>query len=289
METDRLPAQNLKRIKRRPRESEPGAGEHHRAGSLIDLHSHILPGIDDGARSTEEALQMLEMAVADGIRVMAATPHASRVDRTKLGTAIHQLRAAAQEADLEIAIVAGSEVRLSAQLGEQFRRGSLLTLNETRYVLVELPFERRWSPMIHSALCALQLAGAIPIIAHAERYPAVQREPSVLVELVEMDVLIQVNAGSLLGEDGRDSRRTAEVLVRASMAHLIATDAHRQDKRRPHLSAGLERVASLTDQLQAMQTQVNAAAVLQGRPVSLPDPQVDALQTRSWFSLSLGS
>jgi protein-tyrosine phosphatase len=98
-----------------------------------------------------------------------------------------------------------------------------------------------------------------------------------------------VNAGSLLGEDGRASRRTAETLVRAGMAHLIATDAHRQDKRRPLLSAALARVAKLTGHLQAMQTQVNAAAILQGRTLSLPDPQTDALRPRTWYRLSLRS
>lgn len=280
-----MSAQNLNAIRGDSPGIDPRPVTSGRAGAFIDIHSHILPGIDDGARSMDEALQMLQMAVDDGIRVMAATSHASQIDRNRLETSIHQLRMKAQDAGLEIALVSGSEVRLSSQLGERYREGSLLTLNDTSYVLVELPFEREWSPMIHTSLYTLQLAGATPIIAHAERYPAVQSQPSVLVELTEMDVLIQVNGGSLLGEDGRASRQTAEALVRAGMAHIVATDAHRRDKRRPLLSAALHRVATLTDDLQAMQTQINAAAVLQGRSVSVPDPQVDALQTRSWFRL----
>lgn len=257
------------------------------SGSLIDIHSHVLPRIDDGARNLDEAVQMLGMAVADGIRIVVATPHASRVNREGMDTRLTDLRHATREAGLDVAILPGSEVRLSADLGDRYREGDLITLNDTSYVLVELPFHREWSPMIRSSLYSLQLAGALPIIAHAERYPAVQRQPSVLLELVEMGAVIQVNADSLLGEDGRASRRTAEGLVRAGMAHVIATDAHRIDSRRPLLRASLDRVAALSDRSEAAKTQVNAAAVLQGRPITAPDPRAEALQSGSRFSFSL--
>ena len=256
------------------------------AGALIDLHSHILPGLDDGARSIAESIQMLRLAASDGIRIITATPHAARIQRDVFTATLQRVRAAAREADLDIAILPGSEVRLSADLGDRFSAGKLVTLNDTNYVLVELPFERDWSPLIHPALYGLQLAGAIPVIAHAERYPAVQRQPAVLLELVEMGAVIQVNADSLLGADGRASRRAAEIIVRAGVAHIIATDAHRIDQRRPLLRAALDRVTSLTSRAEATRTQVHAAAILQGRTLALPDPNPHTLHSGSRLGFS---
>jgi protein-tyrosine phosphatase len=244
----------------------------------IDLHTHVLPAVDDGARTMEEALEMLRMASADGTRTIVATPHATQVTTESLRAGMERLQAAAQ--DIDVAILAGSEVRFSANLADDFHAGKLVTIADSGYLLVEFPFSQ-WTPLVHTSLYALQLAGAIPIVAHAERYPSVQEDPSILVELARMGVPIQVNAGSFMGDEGEETRRTAELLLRAGLVHILASDGHREDKRKPVLRDAFNRIVQLAGDGCVRQLQQNAERVIGGRSLNIPDPDVSALRPRS--------
>lgn len=247
-------------------------------GNLVDLHTHILPGVDDGARTMDEALEMLRMASADGTRIIVATPHAAQVTPESVMTGVERLRNAA--AGIDINILAGSEVKFSANLAEDFQAGRLVTIADSGYLLVEFPFSR-WTSLVHTSLYALQLAGATPIVAHAERYPSVQDDPSILVELARMGIPIQVNAGSFTGEDGEDACRPAELLLRAGLVHILASDGHRMDKRKPLLQGAFERIAELAGTGVVHQLQHNAERVIAGRSLNTPEPDVSALRPRS--------
>ncbi len=247
----------------------------------VDIHSHVLPLVDDGARSVDEALAMLRMAADDGTSTIVATPHAAHVTPESVSSGVEQLRNAAARASIDITICAGCEVKFSANLAEDFREGKLLTINDQGYLLVEFSFSRAWTSLMHTSLYALQLAGAMPVVAHAERYPAVQQDPSILIELAKMGIPIQVNAGSFLGEAGDDAQRTAELLLRAGLAHVLASDGHRLDKRKPVLHDAFARVAGLAGADQVQQLHINAQRVIAGRSLTTADPDTTALSPQS--------
>lgn len=247
--------------------------------TLVDIHTHILPAVDDGARTLDESLAMLNMASADGTTIIVATPHAAQVTPENIRAGVARLQAAAQ--GIDIRILAGSEVKFSASLADDYKAGTLVTIADSGYVLVEFPFSREWTSLVHTSLYALQLAGAIPIVAHAERYPGVQHNPAILIELARMGIPIQVNAGSLLGDDGENARRTAERLLQAGLVHILASDGHRLDKRKPMLRDAFDRVAQLAGEDHMRRIQHNAASIIRDRPVNIPEPDVSTLRPQS--------
>ncbi len=257
------------------------------ADQWVDLHSHVLPCVDDGARDPEESLEMLRVAASDGTRVIAATPHASRCCMEQIIEGVDRLNTLAAAEGLDITVVTGSEVRLNADVPERYRAGRLTTLNGTDYLLVELPLRGEWPHYVDQAIYDLQIAGALPVLAHAERYPAVQQQPLILTKLIARGILIQINANSLEGDFGRSARDTAELLLQARLAHLIASDSHRPDSRPPRIGAAIERAAALAGSEYAGWMVDAAAAVVEGTPVSLPDPDLDLPRSGSWLRRQL--
>ncbi|HET9016102.1 MAG TPA: CpsB/CapC family capsule biosynthesis tyrosine phosphatase [Thermomicrobiaceae bacterium] len=241
---------------------------------LVDLHTHVLPGVDDGAGDAAASLAMLRAASADGIRTVVATPHSGAIDAHRIGDAVARLGALAETEGIPVTVLPGSEVRLEAGLAERYRAGDLVTLNGTYYLLLELPLHGDWPPYLLDAVYELQVEGIAPILAHAERYPAVQEDPDILIELIVRGVLIQVNATSLLEGAAPGERRTAEYLVRTWMAHLIASDAHDLSTRPPRLRRALDAATLLVDEEHVGWMVEAAAAVVAGEGVAPPDPRL---------------
>jgi protein-tyrosine phosphatase len=248
-----------------------------------DLHSHVLPGVDDGARDLDEALEMLRIAAADGTRIIAATPHAARCELAQIIEGVGRLNEVATGEELDITIVTGCEVRLNPEEVDRFHNGELATLNGTRYLLVELPFRGEWPPYVDRAVYDLQVADAWPILAHAERYPAVQQDPLILADLIAKGVLIQVNANSLLGELGDTVRDTAEDLLHGRLAHLIASDSHRPQRRPPLLRGAIEHAAAVTSADYAAWMVETSVAVVNGDPITLPEPDLNLPRRARWL------
>jgi protein-tyrosine phosphatase len=211
---------------------------------MIDLHAHILPAVDDGPTTVEEALAVLRAAADDGIEVIAATPHVRDDYPTTpeaMERAIAELRRPLERAGIPIRLVRGGEIaleRLHLLTDEDLRRFTLG--GGGRYLLVETPYVG-WPLDLAQRLFPLQLSGFTPVIAHPERNVDVQSRPELLRPLVERGVLVQVTAASLDGRLGRSSARAARGLVAAGLAHLIASDAHAPRVR----GAGLSSAASV--------------------------------------------
>lgn len=210
---------------------------------VIDLHSHILPRLDDGTRSTEEARELARLALADGVRTMAATPHVrpdfpTTADQMELG--VEELRYDFAVQGIELEVVHGGELDfgvLFAMPPGELRR---FTLGQTgRYLLVECPY--RGTPLaFESSVPALGRLGITPILAHPERNPDVQDRPDHVVRLVEAGMLVQVTAASLDGSLDRASQHCAKRLLELGVVHLLGSDAHG-----PHIGreAGLSAAA----------------------------------------------
>lgn len=244
---------------------------------MIDIHSHILPGLDDGAQTWEDALQMARQAVADGIRVMVATPHLFKgrvVDPQKINekSAILDLigrfkeRLAAEGIALEI--LPGCDVPLSVEALMLLEDDLLLTINDLkRYLLLELP-DTAIPPATEEICFRIKSKGITPIITHPERHLIIQEAPDRLRRLLDLGCLSQLTAGSLTGRFGRHVSRASRQLIKKGYVHLMATDAHNPSSRPPLLSQALNELSTLVgpERARAMVTQV-PGKIIKGEPI----------------------
>lgn len=205
--------------------------------TLVDIHSHFLPGIDDGATTIEESLGMLRMAAAAGTTDIVATPHANSnyvFDPAARDRLVAEL---SEQTNGAIKLHRGCDFHLSFEnLMDALESPTKYTINGGRYLMVELP-DMVSLPAMRTAVNRLLDARMTPIITHPERNPSIQNELKVLDEWVRDGCLLQVTGQSLTGRFGSTAQRTAETLLQANLVHFIASDAHDCSDRPPDLSA----------------------------------------------------
>jgi protein-tyrosine phosphatase len=247
---------------------------------MIDLHSHLLPGIDDGAPTLDVSLAMLDAYVANGFRTVATTPHLmNRLDaayRERIERAFAQVEPHANERG--ISLVRGFEIRLSPDLPKQLAQRDPIAYESTRVVLVDLPFTE-WPLYADSILFNVQTAGYRVVLAHPERYPAFQTNPEKADELVGRGIVLQVTIGSFSGAFGKRAKRAAEALLERGVIQVLATDAHSAGHRMAAVPSGMRRLEELLgpDQLQRLLVEAPATllnddappAPVHAKPVSL--------------------
>lgn len=239
---------------------------------MIDIHCHILPDIDDGAESLEEALEMARMAAYTGVTEIIATPHfRGEPEFLEMQPEIDQRFQMFQEAldhwRVPIRLHKGAEVLCLPQTPELAASGHLPTLGNTRYVLTEFYFNETFNYM---DICLREIAehGYIPVVAHPERYEAVQRDPRRLELWADRGFVLQLNKGSVLGSLGVRAEQAANELLELGLAHLLASDAHSCHARTPHMDALREWVEEYCDPFCAdMLLNENPRRVLQGKPI----------------------
>lgn len=199
---------------------------------MIDLHSHILPDLDDGARSIEEALVMARMAVDSGVTAMAATPHCAWDRRREVHEVWKLLRQALEDYEIPLKLYRGMEIFGTPETAELLAAGKLFTLNGSRYPLIEFDFR---APGEEAAwiLYSVREAGFRPVVAHPERYDCVRSDPGLINHWYSMGCLLQVNRGSLLGRFGGPVQDMAGELVDRGFAAVVASDAHSPRMRTP--------------------------------------------------------
>lgn len=206
---------------------------------MLDLHTHVLPGVDDGAATEAEALQMLRNAVASDVQALVVTPHCNvpgmpeNYLTSQLKEQFENLCQLAR--DLPLQLMLGSEARCTNELPSLLRQGLIPTLNGSRYVLTE--FSHGGNASIYkAALRDILEAGFVPLVAHPERYSAVCREPAMVQQWLEMGCHVQLTAGSISGKFGRDIMHTARYLLDRDLVACVASDAHGAEKRTNYLS-----------------------------------------------------
>lgn len=256
---------------------------------MIDLHSHVLPGIDDGPDTLEGSLELARAAVAAGTRQLAATPHVNRryeLYPEDIARALAGLRKQIAAAGIELELVAGAEIstgRLPTLTREEL---DALRLGEGPYLLLEVPLGPGIGTL-PSAVERLQRDGYGVLLAHPERSPGMQHDPGRLRRLVEGGALCSITAGSLAGQFGQIPRRFALSLLREGLVHDVASDAHDAQRRSPDMRAGLEAAAielpGLEEQIDWL-TRDAPAAILAGEPLPrrapLPRPRKRGLLRR---------
>ena len=232
----------------------------------VDVHCHILPGIDDGASSFEEALKMAEIAAADGIREIIATPHVTDNSRPpeELNRHVDALNELLVSEGIPVGIYTGAEVAVSLE-PTLFRR---FTLNQGNFVLIELP--HNYLPSLTPNLLSYVASdGLVPIIAHPERNLGIIRNPDAFIQILSPHVCVQITAGSLTGDFGVDAKLCAELLLDAGRVDIIASDAHSAGDRPPVLSGAFDIAAKQVGEKTALRmVRENPAAVLRGGKIS---------------------
>jgi protein-tyrosine phosphatase len=247
---------------------------------MIDLHSHILYGLDDGAQTLDDALAIARMAAADGTRVLAATPHgpgsiaSQRYDPALIYERLAEINAALVAERVPLEVVSGTEICFEADSIERLKHGALLTYGRSRSILLELA-HNTLPPSLENALFNIQIAGYRVVLAHPERILEVQHDPNRLLPLIERGVVMQITAEALTGGQGERLRVAAETLLVHGMAHILASDAHGIPPRRPPLlTPARARAATLIGQAAAAALVTSSpAAILHGQPLKLPPPR----------------
>jgi protein-tyrosine phosphatase len=206
---------------------------------VIDLHSHILPGVDDGAPDLETALEMARMAVDDGVVVMACTPHFMPGlydnDATDIRLRVAELNDRLQSADIDLALVTGSDAHVRPDFLSCVRDGRILTLHDSRYVLFEPPHNilpQRLDDLLFNVVAG----GYTPILTHPERLEWLEPNYGMIEQYVKMGVWMQITAGSLTGDFGRRAEYWGKKLLAEGLVHILASDAHGTSRRPPGLS-----------------------------------------------------
>lgn len=220
------------------------------SGSRIDLHSHILAGLDDGARDMEESLAMARIAVESGVRVIAATPHTPEERFLENAAATveaktRELQYMLRQEGVPLRVFSGMEVFVTEDTPRYLKRGWQLPLAGTRYVLSEFRFSED-PDFISYMFREIRRAGFVPVAAHPERYYCVQDEPRLVAEWRREGVPIQLDKSSLLGGFGESDKLAAEWLLQNGAADLVASDAHSPHRRTTALAEAAEAVAALT-------------------------------------------
>jgi protein-tyrosine phosphatase len=238
---------------------------------FVDIHCHLLPGLDDGPCTWDEAVSLAELAAAEGISTIVATPHQLGVHARNHGDAIRRTTARLQNLlaarKIPVRVLPGAEIHVEAALAARIHSGQLLSLaDRRRHVLVEMP-SAVFLPL-DRLLAELSGAGMVTVLAHPERIAQAIAEPDLLEALVDQGCLLQVTAGSLTGCSGSRIRGLAESLVRKGLVHFVSTDAHEPGPRARTMRAAFRHVARLAGEETARALCChNPARVAAGQPV----------------------
>jgi protein-tyrosine phosphatase len=243
---------------------------------MIDIHSHILPSVDDGAQNLEQAIEMAKAAVEEGITHLYATPHHRNGryenERNDIILQVYLLNHELQQRQIPLQILPGQEIRMYKEFIEHIDQNVFIPLNhETKYILIELPSSHIPS-YAAEILFELSLRNYIPIIAHPERNSEILANPDVLYDFIVMGSLTQITASSVIGNFGKKIMNFSHDLIKANMAHFIASDAHNITSRGFHLNKAYETVQIQYGLDTRYYLQENAELVMQGKSIFTPQP-----------------
>jgi protein-tyrosine phosphatase len=264
---------------------------------MVDIHHHLLPGVDDGPADMETSIAMVEMAVEDGVTHIVATPHANNTyeyDRAAHEALLQTLREALPSAIRDrITLGLGSDFHLLFEnVAEAKADPAKFSINGKGYLMVELP-DHGIPRNIEEVLYDLRVAGLVPVLTHPERNATLQANPETLKSWLEGGLLLQVTANSVTGEFGKVAHRISNLLLDNNWVHFVASDAHSIGRRNPRLSPAYARVAKRRGEETAHRLFVaNPLAAFEGRDLpEQPEPLGlhDDLEPKSWWKRLFGS
>ena len=248
---------------------------------MIDLHCHVLPGLDDGARLLEETLDMARSAVKNNIDTIVATPHTLNGFFVNNWENVVSLTSTVQKAfdaeDIAITLYPAMEAQVCPELFDALEKGQAATINDnSHYMLLEFP-PFSMPPGSMEFIFKLKLQGITPVIAHPERNLILQNDLKQLHDLVKMGALCQLTALSVTGYLGPSVQKSSEQMIKTGLAHVIATDAHSDDERISALASAVDMAAEILQDYSRAEKMVTTtpAAIIAGEDVELEEPVLD--------------
>jgi protein-tyrosine phosphatase len=263
---------------------------------MIDIHSHILPGIDDGVRTMEEALAFARMAVDGGTKTLVATPHCKEGfyfnDKPIVMEQVGLLKAELEKHSIPLQLIPGAEVHICPELVQRIQDGRAPTLGDNgKTLLLELSLSQ-YPVELANLVFQLKLAGILPVFAHPERIRFFQDDITRYEEVIRLGAWGQITTGSVLGTFGSTTREFSEELIRKGLIHVLASDSHNIKGRPPGLREGVTAVAALVGEDQAVRMVTSTPeSLLAGMEPEIPDLELarPSGKKRSIFSRFFGS
>lgn len=244
---------------------------------MLDVHSHILPGLDDGSPDWEQSLAMARIALADGIHEVVCTPHwvpgAYENTRHVILAAVEEFRRKLCERAIPLKVYPGAELRLAHDLPRRIEAGKVLTLNDTGcFALIELP-DICLLQNLEAFFRNMRDQGITPVICHPERNHTLQHDPATLFRWVQAGCLVQITAGSITGRFGAEARDFSVLLLKHHLVHALGSDAHGLRLRTPALSEAREKVREILGQEAAdLMVERNPQCIVAGDRVTTYEP-----------------
>ncbi|MBP3255328.1 MAG: protein tyrosine phosphatase [Clostridia bacterium] len=206
---------------------------------MIDFHSHIVYGVDDGSQSLDSSIKILREAKEAGIDKIILTPHYMEdyyiVPKLEIKEKIDILREECKKEKIDIELYQGNEIYISNHIDEFLKKDLACSLNDSRYVLFETPLNIEPSNLIE-VIYKIKEMGKVPVLAHPERYAFIQENPNKLLDLFEMGVLFQSNYGSVIGLYGKNAEKTIKLLLKNNYIHFLGSDVHRKGNVYPYIN-----------------------------------------------------
>ncbi len=245
---------------------------------MIDVHSHIIPGVDDGASNIDESVEIAVTAEKAGVKTLFATPHAlDLADSTSwdhVNQGFDDLKKRVARENIDIEIVRGAEIFITPDLPKRIKENKKLTINgQGRYILLELPL-LEIPDFTEQVIFDLIVCGVIPIIAHPERYVKIWEEPNRLFDFIKRGALTHVNSGSLTGRYGKNAQKTAKLLISHNLIHMMGSDIHSSSTGAYTFAEGFRIIKEISGPDRALEMVTSIPAnIIKGDPVRVPAPK----------------
>ena len=256
---------------------------------MIDVHSHILPNIDDGSRSIDETFNLIKEAKEAGFEGIICTSHYMEnyyeTDRPEREVWINAIHENLKNKNIEMNLYLGNEIYMSDNIIKLLEDGKATTMNDTSYVLFELPLNVE--PMnLYDMVYEMQQYKIVPILAHPERYSFVQTDPELIYDLIDKGVLMQANYGSIVGQYGKKAQMIVQKFLENNMIHMLGTDAHRQNTIYPKIPEILVELKSLIGEEKLNElTTINPELVINNKRIDIRKPYKFELTIKEKMSM----
>ena len=256
---------------------------------MIDVHSHILPNIDDGSRSIDETFNLIKEAKEAGFEGIICTSHYMEnyyeTDRPEREVWINAIHENLKNKNIEMNLYLGNEIYMSDNIIKLLEDGKATTMNDTSYVLFELPLNVE--PMnLYDMVYEMQQYKIVPILAHPERYSFVQTDPELIYDLIDKGVLMQANYGSIVGQYGKKAQMIVQKFLENNMIHMLGTDAHRQNTIYTKIPEILVELKSLIGEEKLNElTTINPELVINNKRIDIRKPYKFELTIKEKMSM----
>ena len=258
---------------------------------MIDFHTHIIPNIDDGSKSVEETFNLLNEAQSVGFDKIISTSHYMEgyfeVENKERKVWIDALNEKAKEKNININLFLGNEIYFTDNIVQLLEEGKASTVNNTSYVLFEIPLNSR--PMnLDDVIYEMLRYKLVPVLAHPERYSCVHKDPELVYDLIDKGVLMQCNFGSFIGQYGTKSEIIAREMLMKDMVHFLGSDVHKQNTIYPNIPRVLDEIEKLVGKDKLVElTETNPELALNNKKIDIAEPQHLKLSFRDILKMNL--